>query len=377
MSSNSPYILIVDDNVANLQVTTGFLRKNGYLIGLARNGTAALSQLNIRTPDLILLDIMMPDMDGLEVCKNIKRNPQLAEIPVIFLTAKNTTPDLIEGFHVGGVDYISKPFQKEELLARVKTHIELSQARKHIAELNQTKDKLYSIIAHDIKTPFSNIILLIDALRNDLIEPDSEEYRELIKRLGESTESTLSLLDNLLTWTRFQSNMQDLYPSYNDMTVMVSETVHLLRESATTKSIELKYNIPDNCLAYFDKNTLYTVLRNIISNAIKFTPQKGRIVVSVEPGHDFHKLMVQDTGIGISQEILHNIVKKDSSFTTPGTNNEPGTGLGLLVIKDFVIRNNGTFHIDSEPNVGTTVSVLLPANCQHKSEIQMNRQPSI
>ncbi|HEY4785580.1 MAG TPA: response regulator, partial [Bacteroidales bacterium] len=150
MDNKKDLILIVDDNLKNLEVLTKILKEEGFLISLAQDGGEALDQLNNITPDLILLDIMMPEMNGLEVCRRIKQNDKLKEIPVIFVTAKNQTEDLVEGFKAGGVDYISKPFQRDELLVRIKNHLELTGSRKRIIALNRTRDKIYSIIAHDI-----------------------------------------------------------------------------------------------------------------------------------------------------------------------------------------------------------------------------------
>jgi len=360
MKTTLPYILIVDDNLANLHVTTSLLKTEGYRIGLAQDGPSALKQLESRTPDLILLDIMMPGIDGLEVCKTIKEQPHLAEIPVIFLTAKDSMDDLVEAFKVGGIDYITKPFQKDELLARVKTHIDLYWSRRRIEEMNMTRDKLYSIIAHDIKTPFSNIMLMIDALKNKHIDPSSKAFTDIVNRLAENTNSTYSLLKNLLTWTRFQTHSNDLSPQLNSISALVYETVHLLGESALKKSIQIKTEFQEPCLGYFDETTMHTVIRNLISNAIKFTPEHGHIHISLITKDDYQWLIIKDTGVGMSQEIIQTIFEYHKTVTTPGTAGEPGTGLGLMMIKDFVARNKGKVQVKSQVDRGTEISVLIP-----------------
>ncbi|MBI9062275.1 MAG: hybrid sensor histidine kinase/response regulator [Marinilabiliaceae bacterium] len=366
MNQEAPYILIVDDNLTNLKVTTGFLKDQGYRIGLAQSGAMALNQLDSNIPDLILLDIMMPEMDGLEVCRRIKKQMHLVAIPIIFLTAKTQTEDLVAAFQAGGVDYITKPFQKDELLARVKTHIDLSMARQRIEEMNKTRDKLYSIIAHDIKTPFSNIILMIDALQNNHIDPASQDFQEVITQLSDNTHNTLSLLKNLLTWTRFQTRMNDLQPAENNLSALVYETVYLLHPSAVNKKIAIESELPDTTLAWYDETTMHTVLRNLLSNALKFTPKGGHIQISITKQSDYQQLTIKDSGVGMSADTLRDIFDHHKPLSTPGTENEPGTGLGLMMIKDFVARNHGQIQIESQIDQGTEISILIPVKPQEQ-----------
>ena len=157
MQSTAKHILIVDDQMKNLELTANILQGEGFRISLAQHGEKALELLKSQTPDLILLDVMMPGLSGLETCRRIKQLPALKDIPVIFLTAKNQSEDLVEGFEAGGVDYIIKPFRKQELIVRVKNHIELADSRNRILQMNKTRDKLYGIIAHDLRSPLSGI----------------------------------------------------------------------------------------------------------------------------------------------------------------------------------------------------------------------------
>jgi len=204
MSNSKGHILIVDDNLHNLRVTARILQDEGYKISLAQDAKSALAQLEEYSPDLILMDVMMPEIDGLKAVRILKQNDRLKDIPVIFLTAKNQVEDLVDGFSAGGVDYITKPFIREELLMRIKTHIELSLARKKIIDMNYTRGKLYSIISHDLRSPLSNIISLIEAVNEGIFPPGSEEFKELFGELEKRTKSTDTLLNNLLHWTAFQ-----------------------------------------------------------------------------------------------------------------------------------------------------------------------------
>ncbi len=360
MPNSDKYILIVDDNIKNLQLTASFLKEEGYLISLAQDAEAALTLLGELIPDLILLDIMMPGMDGLELCRLIKKNDKLRDIPVIFLTAKTQTEDLAEGFKAGGVDYINKPFKREELLIRVKNHIELSTSRKKIIEMNLMRDKLYSIIAHDIRSPFSSISLTLSALASGYLEPGSEDYKEILSQLEKSANETGILLDNLLEFTRLQSKSNAMSPKYLSIYPVIAESVQLLKGNADKKSITITSDVSEDIIAYFDEISISAVLRNLIFNSIKFTPENGIIDIGVTLNDDFAVVRVTDNGVGISEELINKIFIKSEHYTSPGTNKEQGSGLGSFIIKDFVNKNKGKLKINSTPGKGTEILVYLP-----------------
>jgi len=354
------HILIVDDNLKNLQVTARILRDEGYLISLSQSGQSALNQIEQQKPGLILLDIMMPEMDGLEVCRRLKGNDKLKNIPVIFLTAKHETEDLVEGFVVGGVDYITKPFKREELLIRVKNHLELANSRKKIIEMNKARDKLFSIIAHDIRSPLSNISMIVQAIADKIIHPESEDFNEIINDLGASTKSTLTLLENLLKWTGIQSNSFALSTKSIMIKPVVADCVQLLKANAESKNIKMHCNIQEKTFAFFDELSMHTVFRNLISNAIKFTPANGFIKIESTLNNDWLEISFQDNGTGMKKDVLEKIFKKHEPHTTPGTNKEQGTGLGLRLVKDFIQKNNGKLNVNSKLGKGTEVIVSLP-----------------
>ncbi len=362
MDTSNNHILIVDDNPKNLQVTGQVLKNEGYLISLATSGKQALDLLNSVLPGLILLDVMMPELDGLDVCRLIKSKERLKDIPVIFLTAKNQTEDLLEGFKAGGVDYVTKPFHMEELLIRVKNHLELANARRKIVEMNKNRDKLYSIIAHDIKSPLSNIIFMMQALKEDYIVQGTNEYREMVDLLEKSTSGTISLLNNLLSWAKIQGEVINLVPKIISLHHVIADCFLLLKPNADNKGIALTSSVPDSFTAYFDEVTIHTVFRNIISNAIKFTPRNGRIHVSSYISKGYVSISFKDTGAGIPEDIIRKILIRNQHHTSNGTDNEQGTGLGLIMVKDFVSKNNGRLSINSKDGEGTEVLVSLPLN---------------
>lgn len=360
MDNSGKYILIVDDNNKNLQLTASILKEEGYLISLAQSGEAAFIQLDELIPDLILLDIMMPVMDGLEFCRLIKKKQKLSEIPVIFLTAKTQAEDLAEGFRAGGVDYITKPFNREELLIRVRNHIELASARKKIIEMNMIRDKLYSVIAHDIRYPFSSISLILSAIASGHLDPGSEEFKDILGELEKTARDTNTLLDNLLQFTRMQSPHSSISPKYLPVYAVIHESIQLLTGNADKKNIRIKCDISDDIIAWFDEVTMYAVFRNLLYNAIKFTPENGLIEIETNQNENYAVVKIKDNGVGIPEEVIEKIFINNEHFTSRGTNSEQGSGLGSYIIKDFISKNNGKLKINSKPGAGTEVIVSIP-----------------
>jgi len=361
-------ILVVDDNKENLKVVSNFLKNEGYQIALALNADDGMNILRDNSIDLILLDVMMPGTDGFTMCKMLKKDEQLADIPVIFLTAKTETADLVEGFESGGVDYITKPFQKEELVVRVNNHIALAHAKKRVLEqaeeiqrINKTKERLYSVIAHDIKSPFSNISMLISTLADGYLEPGSEEYDEILQSINRSSHETYSLLENLLQWTRSQTGNLEIAPEDIRLKELVANVVRMIEPIANKKNISLHHDIPEDIVLELDHNMMRSVFQNLISNAIKFTREGGEIRVSAR--RDGNKVIakVQDSGIGISDENLKKLFVDEGQLTTRGTNDEKGSGLGLLLVKDFIQRNKGSISAESKVGQGTTFILSFPA----------------
>lgn len=353
-------ILIVDDTQENLKLISKNLMENGYNIALAYNGPSGLKILAENKIDLILSDIMMPDMDGFEFCQRVKDNPETKDIPLIFLTAKLAVKDIVRGFEVGGVDYITKPFNNAEMLIRVKTHVDLAKAKNKIIEMNRTRDKLYSIIAHDIRSPFSAIIQTLGALSSGLIEPDSDDFQKLIYHLTEQASETSTLLDNLLAWTGKQGENISLDQKKTNVYSILLECIQLLRGNAKNKNIAINIDLPQDLEAFFDEVTIHTVFRNLISNAIKFTPQDGSIYINSKINDGFIEIIVKDTGVGIPEDTIKTIFENKQRFTSYGTNKEKGTGLGLLMVNDFIKKNKAKIDVKSSPGEGTEIIVSLP-----------------
>lgn len=361
MSCNKKHLIyVIDDNPMNLLLTSKILESYGCETQTAESGAVALQLIRQQKPALILLDVNMPNMDGYEVCRRIKAKEEWSDIPVIFLTANTQTENLVEGFNVGGVDYITKPFRREELWVRVNTHLELSESRQIILEMNRSRDRLYSIIAHDVRSPLSGILQTLEAIDQGYIGLEGDELKEIIKLLKERTKETSTLLNSLLQWTRIQTSNQQLEFKETDLFVLIQSCIDLLRPNAEQKQISIKVEVEEELKAWCDELSVHTVVRNLLSNAIKFTRKNGAVRICASQKEQEALICVSDNGIGMSPETIERIFAKDQHYTSSGTENEQGTGLGLMLVKEFVKKNKGRLEVDSEPDKGTEFRVFLP-----------------
>ncbi len=354
-----PVILIVDDVPKNIQVLGTLLSKFNCELAVAMDGQQALNTVARIKPDLILLDVMMPVMDGHEVCRRLKNSEDTKNIPVIFLTAKSETEDIITGFELGAVDYVTKPFIGSELLARVKTHLSLKQVKEDLQEQVATKNKFFSIISHDLRGSFGIILSLVDLLQENRDALEAEEIEEMLDDIGNTTKNTLDLLDNLLEWARSQTGGIKYHPEKMKLHKLVDEILKTNSDAAAKKNIELKQAVNSE-MAFADKNMVSLVIRNLVSNALKFTPKGGTISLNAGMLENSVKFSVTDTGIGIDPDKVEKLFHIGNKISTPGTDNEQGNGLGLILCKEFVNKNGGKIGIDSTPGKGTTVWFTLP-----------------
>lgn len=361
-------ILIVDDVMSNVLLLKVLLTNEKFAIATASNGRQALEQVEKENPDLVLLDVMMPDMSGFEVAQHLKSNPNTADIPIIFLTALNSTADIVKGFQVGANDFISKPFNKEELIIRVTHQISLVAAKRLILskteELQRTiagRDKLYSVIAHDLRSPMGSIKMVLNMLILNLpSEKIGAEMYELLTMANQTTEDVFSLLDNLLKWTK--SQIGKLNVVYQDVYLVevTDGVIEIFSMVASLKKIRIREMKPEKMMVNADIDMLKTVVRNLLSNAIKFSKENSEVLVKMEEVDGMAVVSVQDYGCGISEEGQKKLLHTDTHFSTFGTNNEEGSGLGLLLCKDFVVKNGGKLWFTSKEGEGSIFSFSIP-----------------
>jgi signal transduction histidine kinase len=356
----SSKILIVDDVTKNIQLVANYLKQSGYEIYYALNGPMALEQIKNHTLDLILLDIMMPEMDGFEVCKKLKEDSQFADIPVMFLTAKTDIESIKRGFDVGGVDYITKPFDRSELLARVRTHLDLKHQKAELTALNATKDKFFSIIAHDLKSPFNHLLGLSEIIQQMAMRSEEEEIHKMANMINDSAKKGRDLLENLLHWSRAQTGSITFEPNIIDLREVCADIIQFSGQIAKEKSIDIENKVKAKTFCEVDTNMLQTVVRNLLNNAIKFTQVGGKVTISARKLNDMIEVTVKDNGIGIADEHLERLFKIEENPSTIGTREEKGSGLGLILCKEFIERHKGKIWAESTLGDGSEFKFTVP-----------------
>jgi len=376
MSNNNqqPVVLIIDDNLTNLKILMDSLSESGLKVIISEDGESGIRRAIRVKPDVILLDIMMPGIDGFETCDRLKANNITKDIPVIFMTALNNTVDIIRGFRVGAVDYITKPYQQEEVMVRIQTHLTIQNQQKELARLNNQlsevnqnliqsnaeKDRFMSIISHDLRGVFNPLLISIDVLIKLINKSGQLQLIDFAENVLKSANNAYKLLENLLTWSKIQREGMTLHAGQLSLYNIVNETISLLEENARIKKIALNNTLSENCSAYADGNMIQTIIRNLISNAIKFTHPGGRIDIFETCESDSIKLSIKDSGVGIRDTDLDKLFRIDKKFKEKGTAGEIGTGLGLILCKDLIEKNNGSISVTSTVNLGSTFTIVIP-----------------
>ncbi len=360
-------ILIVDDVVSNVLLLKILLTNEKFQVCTANNGTTCIEMAKKEHPDLILLDVMMPDISGFDTAVILKKDDETKEIPIIFLTALNTPADLVHGFQVGANDFLTKPFNKEELVMRVMQQISLVAAKRIIekqnAELRATlsnRDKMYSVIAHDLRSPMASIRMVLNlVVQSSTPETVGPELYTLLDQANRESEEVHDLLDNLLKWTKSQTGRLNVVIQDLDLNDIIPGVVDIFEMIAQTKHIKLELQRTDQPLVVkADNDMLKTVVRNFMSNAIKFSPEGSSIEIIMSTEGDFAKVSIRDHGVGIAADRLDSIFHKGE--TTYGTGGEEGSGLGLQLCQDFARKIGGDCTVESVEGQGSTFSILIP-----------------
>jgi two-component system sensor histidine kinase/response regulator len=361
------HVLVVDDIPKNLQVVGTMLRNAGYELMPATSGADALEGVRVQLPDLILLDLMMPDMDGLEVCRRLKADPLTQPIPVIFLTASNEMEHLVKGFEVGAVDYVTKPFNPPELLARVRTHLELKHARdtiirygQELSRLNEEKNEFMGIAAHDLRSPLNAVKGYAEMMLEESTMPIPERA-ELLGRIHDATQRMAEMVQNLLDANRIERGEMKLNLAAIDLRPVLAAVAEGQRPRALAKqqTIHLQDGAaPGTVLA--DRNVMVQVLENLVSNAVKYSPPAKQILVRLKQEASTVRIEVKDEGPGLSPDDQKKLFGKFARLSAKPTGGEHSTGLGLSIVKKMVEAMNGKVWCESEPGKGATFIVALP-----------------
>lgn len=354
-------ILIVDDIPENLEILTNLLFTSGINVAIAENAEETFNSLKKKTPDLILLDINLPEVSGFEICEKIKSNPKTKNIPIIFLTAKVSTDDIVKGFELGAVDYITKPFNSVELLTRVQTHLNLKNSNNEIKTLSQSKDKFFSIVTRDLKSIFLNLTKISENLKKKEHEIEDEELLKYIKEINDTSKYGYNFLENLFEWSRIQTGEIQYNPKLINLKNTIEPVFNLLRSTIAIQKGIIFYSMITSGLEVFaDAKMLQTIVKNLATNALKYSNSGDEIIISAEEKNEFVEISVSDTGIGIEDEDLENLFQLDATASTEGTKGEKGTGLGLILSKQLVDLHSGTISVSSIAGEGSVFKFSVP-----------------
>ena len=394
----NPKILIVDDKPQNLYVLEKLLAQlEGVDVFQADSGFAALELTLEHEFCLAIVDIQMPEMDGYELVELLRGNPTTASLPIISVSAIFSDEyHHRKGYEAGAVDFMSKPFVPEILLSKVRIFLDLYQQHMKVEQLakenevlyevekklreyeegradaltklNKSKDKFFSIVSHDLRTPFNGLMGNAQLLLMKIEELNLPDIQGMAEDILKSAQNAYRLLENLLSWSQLEGGQMEVRSEIVDLDEVIRTTMDLLEQTAVQKQIKLVNRAEPGLKLFVDKNMLFTVLRNLVANGLKFTQAAGTVSITArgiysanntpEPTHV--EISVIDTGVGIATIDQEKLFQFDSHFTTPGTSQEHGAGLGLILCKEMVERNGGSIWMQSEQGKGTVVSFSLP-----------------
>lgn len=369
---NAANILVVDDNPANLQVLNGMLKERGCKVRLVTSGPLALRAAEHDAPDLILLDINMPEMDGYEVCRRLKELDELKGIPVIFLSALTETGDKVTAFEAGGVDYITKPFQFEEVEARIDLQLKLrrmqcevdSQNKRleasydRLHELEGLRDNLVHMIVHDMRSPLGAISTSLQLLKEDLEGNIPEENLNDIEAAMMGSSALMSMLNDLLDVSRLEAGQMPLEIAHQDLVQVALESVTALRPLAPGREVALQGE--PEVKARCDSSVVRRIIDNLVANGLKHTPAGCTLAVEVKETEAGVRVSVFDSGPGIPSEYLGHIFDKFGQVATRSSGAYHSTGIGLTFCKMAVEAHGGTIGVESTLGEGSTFWFTLP-----------------
>jgi len=359
-------ILMVDDNPVNLQVLTSMLKQSGWRPRPVTSGQLGLQAARKEPPDLILLDVNMPEMNGYEVCKQLKADARLADIPVIFVSALGETMDKVRGFSVGGVDYITKPFQLDEVKARVTTHLELRRQRRELQasyeklrESERMRDSLVHMIVHDLRSPLTAISAYLELFGQAAKEKLGAETQEDVANAFHATRSMIRMINGILDVSKMEAQMMKLDLRECDLVQVVGQSLDDLESLVGARRLAFERPAaPAGVLA--DREIVSRIVQNLLANALRFTPADGEVRVGVVVEAEHVRVFVADTGPGIPPDFRESIFDKFVQVDGSALPRNRSTGLGLAFCKMAVEAHGGRIGVDSELGKGSNFWFTLP-----------------
>jgi two-component system sensor histidine kinase/response regulator len=361
-------LLVVDDDPNILDNLADLLQISGYEVLAAINGVRALQAMQDKTPELIISDIMMPEMDGYTFYDAVRANPDWALIPFIFLTARGQSIDIRRGIGLGADHYIVKPFEPEDLLALVQARLRRTQEIQSAMQKNveHTKKRILTSLSHELRTPLNAIYGSVSLLQEDSVTLNDEEARELLNITQRGTQRLIRLVEDLLLVVRMDSGAVALeiarFRTHAALSLLVYEVVQNLSVAAEKRHVQIEVHVPDNLTVFCVPIYLQDILSRLVDNAIKFsTPTGGRAVIKAAEQDGAVVISVQDEGIGIdeaSQKLLFERFRQIDREKLE----QQGVGLGLSIVYGLIQLHGGDIRVESQPGKGSVFTVTLPLN---------------
>lgn len=410
---NQP-VLVVDDDPKSVLILSAVLSNSGYEIRSAESAAEALRVFEDITPDLVLLDVMLPDMDGFELCRRLKESEAKKDIPVIFLTSKVESESIVKGFRSGGVDYVTKPFNVTEVLARVKVHLELRRSKQELKkraqeiaeknrkleeqavqlnenteklkEMDRLKSRFFANISHEFRTPLT---LIMGPLEKMLIGPRTgeKERKKTINMMLRNSRSLLTLVDQLLGLSRLEHGEMRLRAARQNIVSFLNNVAMCFESLAVENDVDLVFSKgTDDIHLYFDPEKLEKIITNLLSNAFNYTPAGGKISVSVRKHTDIAaylsgcaEISVHNTGAGIPKEQLPYIFDRFFRGRNECRFDRKGAGIGLALSKELITLHHGEIDVNSREGKNSWVEfvIRLPLGKEHLEANEMVEQPEM
>jgi len=355
-----PFILVVDDEPKNAQAVGPLLLKHGYEVVVARSGAEALIKLKTFIPDLILVDAMMPEMTGFDLCRHLKESDLWNHIPVIFLSTSKDKEFVVKALEAGGMDYLTKPFHSMELVTRIQVHLSLQNMQKRLKATLQERNRLLEVVAHDLKNPLGGIRFAAAMMAENKENLDARTNL-LVESIIDSTNRSFEIVDNLLQTRRLEDAKARLSKQTLNLIDHAERAVRSFDHHGKSKDIRIELDIPKSEIPIqADSTALMCSLENLLSNALKFSPKGSvvRVKVNSEGAHGIFG--VHDEGPGISEEEEKLLFQKFTRLRSRSTNNEASTGLGLYIVSELMQAMDGVIRHQRSPSGGACFEILLP-----------------
>lgn len=354
-------ILVVDDDRINIRILSGILKGEGYDLCEASSGEQTLELYEQFQPDLVLLDVMLPGIDGFETCRQLHARHGKACAPIIFITAKNESDDVVEGLAAGGVDYLPKPFQAKEVAARIRTHLQNRMLLDQLSQANTAKNRFLGMAAHDLRNPLASIRGLAEFLRDGTVGELTPDQLDLVKTIHDASQSMLTMVNELLDVAAIESGKLHILARPGSLASLITKSVYLANIDAVRKDTKINFAAPAHPdQVSFDPDRLKQVVDNLLSNAVKYSPPGSTITVDLEVTPTTVGFSVKDQGPGIPAGEADKLFKDFSRLSVKPTGGEKSTGLGLAICRKIIEAHHGTISAKNLPRLGCEFRVTLP-----------------